>query len=92
MTSLLLKLGQKSLKIAYLFRKVIEGLKWSQNETKLIYQIQFVAERSKPDLYGLLEGMFSRMQFFKKFKIKALLVKTYNKSAQNVLKWTSTRD
>ena len=71
---------------------MIEGSKWSQNETKLIYQIKFVAEGSKPDLYGLLEGMFSWRQLFKKFKIKALLVKAYPKTAQNVLKWMSTRD
>ena len=56
--SLLLKLGQKMPKFAYLVREVIEGLKRSQIETKMIYQIQFVVERSKPDLYGLLEEMF----------------------------------
>ena len=37
-------------------------LKWFQNESKLIYQSQFLLERSKPDLYGLLEGMFSWRQ------------------------------
>ena len=66
--SLLLKLGQKRPKLAYHLRKVIKEIKWSQNETKLIYQIQFVVERSKPDLYGLLEEMFSWRQFFKNFK------------------------
>ena len=34
----------------------------------MIYQIQFVVERSKPDLYGLLEGRnvpdFSWFQYF----------------------------
>ena len=56
--SLLLKLGQTRPRFAYLVRKMVEGSKWSQNETKLIYQIQLIVERSNPDLYGLLEGMF----------------------------------
>ena len=68
LTSLLLKLDQKRPKFAYLFRKVIKELKGSQVEIKLIYQIQFVLERSKPDLYGLLEEMFSWRQFFKNSK------------------------
>ena len=36
LTLLLLKVGQKRTKFAYLVRKVTEGLKWCQNETKLI--------------------------------------------------------
>ena len=68
LTSLLLKLGQKRPKFAYHLRKVIKEIKWCQNKTKLMYQIQFVVERSKPDLYGPLEEMFSWRQFFKNFK------------------------
>ena len=45
-------------KSAYLVQEVIEGSKRSQIETKMIYQIQIVVERSKPDLYRLLEEMF----------------------------------
>ena len=70
-TSLLLKLGQKRLKFECFVRKVIEGLNWSKDEIKVIDQVQFVVERSKPDLYGLLEGMFLWRQFFKNFKIRA---------------------
>ena len=66
--SLLLKLNQKRPKFAYLSRKVIKGLNWSQNETKLIYQIQFVVKRSKTDLYELLRGIFLWRWIFKKFK------------------------
>ena len=66
--SLLLKLNQKRPKFAYLSRKVIKGLNWSQNETKLIYQIQFVVKRSKADLYELLRGIFLWRWIFKKFK------------------------
>ena len=58
LTSLLLKFPQKRPKFAYLVQKMIERLKLCKNETKPIDQIQFVVERSKPDLYGLLEGMF----------------------------------
>ena len=57
-----------------------------------MHQMQFVAEKSKPDLHGLLEGMFSWRQFFENFKIKVLLVKAYAKKAQNALQWMSTRD
>ena len=45
--SLLIKLGLKRPKFAYLVQKVTEGLKWSQNEAKRIYQIEFAVERSK---------------------------------------------
>ena len=48
--------------------------------------MQFVVERSKPDLYGLLEEMFSCSQFFKNFIIKTRLVKAYTKIVQNALK------
>ena len=52
---------------------------------KLNWYIKYnLVERLKPDLYGLLEGMFPWRQFFKNFKIKVLLLKTYTKSAQNV--------
>ena len=55
--SLLLKLGLKRPEFAHLVRKVTERWIRSKNETKLIYHIQLVVERSKPDLYGLLEGL-----------------------------------
>ena len=48
LTPLLLKFGQKTPKFAYLVQKVTERLKRSQNEAKLIYEIRFVAEGSKP--------------------------------------------
>ena len=60
LASLLLKLRQKRPGCAYL---VTERLKWYQNETKLICQIQFVVERSKPDLYGLLELRIPHLKF-----------------------------
>ena len=66
------KFGQNILYI-YIVRKVIEVLKWSQNENKLIYQIQFVVERSDRGLYRLLEGMFLWRQFLRNFNIKAPL-------------------
>ena len=50
----IVKIGEKRPKFAYLVQKVTAGC---QNETKLIYQIQFVAEISKPDLYRHLKGM-----------------------------------
>ena len=34
-------------------------IKYKDISNTRIYQIQFVVERSKSDLYGLLEGMFS---------------------------------
>ena len=48
------KTGSKNTRFEYLMQKVTKRLKWSQNKTKLIYQIQFVVERAKPVLYGLL--------------------------------------
>ena len=68
LSQILLKLSQKRPKFAYLLRKEIKELKGAQVEYKLIYQIQFVVERSKPDLYGLFEEMFSLRQFFKNSK------------------------
>ena len=59
LSQILLKLNQKRPKFEYLLRKEIKELKGAQVEYKLIYQIQFAAERSKPDLCGLLEEMFS---------------------------------
>ena len=58
------KIGPKRSKFAYLVRKVKEWLKWSQNENKLMCQTQFVVERPKPDLHGLLERTFSWRWFF----------------------------
>ena len=72
LTSLLLKLGQKRPKCVHLVQKMVEGLKWSQNETKLINQIKFVIERSKLGLYRLLERVFSWRQFL---GVRLLLVK-----------------
>ena len=44
--------------------------------------MQFLVE----DLYRLLTEMFLRRKFLKNFIIKALLVKVYTKSTQNVFK------
>ena len=54
---LLLKLGLKRLEFVHLARKVTKRWIRFKNEAKLIYHIQFVVGRSKPDLYGLLEGL-----------------------------------
>ena len=50
----IVKIWKKRPKFAYLVQKVTAEC---QNETKLIYQIQFVVEISKPDLYRHLKGM-----------------------------------
>lgn len=54
--------------IAYLPRKVTEELKWSQNKTKFIYQIQFCGRMIKIRSLWTLEWMFSKTQFLKGFK------------------------
>ena len=54
----------------FLIGKVIEGLKRSQTENKLIYQIQFVVERSEADLYGVLEGVFRKGNVLKILKLR----------------------
>ena len=79
LTSLFLKWGQKRLKFMYCVWKVIKGLNWFQDETKLIYQIQFPVEILKADLHGVLEGMLLWRQFFKNLKIAALLVPKWMK-------------
>ena len=82
LTSFLLTLVQK----AYIFiscakvdRKVKVIPNWNQTQDQNQIYLDFYNE-------SFSEGIF------KNSKIKALLVKTYTKSIQNVLKWMSTRN
>ena len=47
-----------------------------------MYQIQLVVERSKPDLYALLDDFFREGNSFKKIKIRHFLLRSYDKSIQ----------
>ena len=73
-SDIIVKIGSKKKpKVVFLIGKVIEGLKWSQTENKLIYQVQFVVERSEADLYGVLEGVFRKGNVLKILKLRWFL-------------------